>query len=84
MNQLKILNYSVSLQPLTKHYSIKLKVQDIEHPVEFHQESICELEALTSLLRDEINAFYNPDLNEIIIGWEPIGENDPKYNQQRH
>lgn len=84
MNQLKILNYSVSIQPLAKHYSIKLKVQDLERPVEFHQESIRELEALASLLRDEINAFYNSETNEIIIGWEPIGENDPKYNQQRH
>jgi hypothetical protein len=85
MNPLKrIYNYSVKIKPEAGTYELKLKVSEIELPIDINFKTISELSALVELLRDEEYIFYNISTGEIIIGWEPTGENDPKHEKKIH
>ncbi|HEX2934272.1 MAG TPA: hypothetical protein VHO72_02870 [Bacteroidales bacterium] len=75
----KIYNYSVLLNPVSKEYTLRLKISNVEEPVEHSFGSISELSAIVELLRDETFTFYDTTAKEIIIEWEPTGENDPKH-----
>lgn len=77
----KIQSYSVKIDVNHKLYEVKLKVADREAPVEIIFPTIAEVAACVDLLRNEINTFYNQATDEIIIAWEPTGENDPKYGK---
>ena len=77
----KINTYSVRIDLMNKLYLMKLRVEEIESPIEITFPSICELTACIELLRDENNTFYNPANGEIVITWEPTGENDPKHGK---
>ena len=80
MNQLKkIYNYSVKINHQSGEYELKLKVSEMELPVDIYFKSISELSDLVELLREEEYTYYNSETSEIIIGWEPTGENDPKH-----
>jgi hypothetical protein len=82
MKQLnKILSYSVKIDVASKNYDVKLKIADIEAPVEIAFSNLIEMAACIELLRDESNTFYNPVTGEIHIIWEPVGENDPKFGK---
>ena len=78
---LHIQNYSVKIQVSKKEYQLRLKVQDLDETIEIPFNSIAELAAISEILRNENNTFYDISTNEIIIGWEPTGENDPKHQQ---
>lgn len=75
----KIYNYSVLINPATKEYTLRLKISNVEETVEHSFGNISELSAIVELLRDETFTFYDTNAKEIIIGWEPTGENDPKH-----
>jgi hypothetical protein len=80
----KIINYSVKIGPSEKLYLLKLKlINSEEEPYEVKFSSACELAAVTELLRDEANTFFDTETNEILIGWEPTGENDPKHERYK-
>jgi len=80
----RIYNYSIKIKPGAELYELKLKVSEVELPIEIYFKAISELSALVELLRDEEYTFYNVLTNEIIIGWEPTGENDPKHDKKIH
>jgi hypothetical protein len=80
----KILNYSLFIKPEGGIYIVRLKIQDLETPIEIKFSTIMELDAVATILRNETNTFYDTLSNTIVIEWEPIGENDPKYAQQHH
>lgn len=85
MNPMKrIYNYSVKIKPDSGLYELKLKVSEVELPIDIIFKSISELAALVEMLRDEEYTFYNISTNEVIIGWEPTGENDPKHEKRIH
>jgi hypothetical protein len=77
----KIYNYTVIIRPETKTYILKLKISNQEFPVEHIFSSVLELAAIAELLRDENYTYYDNHKKEIIIGWEPTGENDPKHTK---
>ncbi|HEY4785305.1 MAG TPA: hypothetical protein VIH57_04620 [Bacteroidales bacterium] len=75
----KIISYSVKINVREGVYQLKLKLIEGEEPFEVDFKSILELSAATELLRNEQNTFFDSQTKDIIIGWEPTGENDPKY-----
>jgi hypothetical protein len=75
----KIVSYSIRIDVANKMFLLKLKVEEIETHVEITFTSLTELAAGVELLRNESNTFYNPSNGEIVIVWEPTGENDPKH-----
>ena len=78
----KIINYSVKIRPTIPVYSLKLKLADSEELYELKLPSACELAAIVGLLREESNTYFDKETQEILISWEPTGENDPKYHHQ--
>ena len=77
----KITNYAVKIKPSQKEYILKLKLLSFEEPYDLAFSSANELSSVVDLLRNEINTFFDKDSEEIIITWEPTGENDPKYDK---
>jgi|WetSurMetagenome_2_1015567.scaffolds.fasta_scaffold1241716_1 hypothetical protein len=75
----KITSYSIRIDALNKTYLLKLTIVDMEQHVEIPFSSLMELAACVDLLRNEDNTYYNPANGEIVITWEPTGENDPKH-----
>ena len=76
---LRIQSYSVKVQVQKQEYSLRLQLQDREDTVEINFSSLAELAAITEMLRNETNTFFDISTDEIVIGWEPTGENDPKH-----
>jgi len=77
----KITSYSIKIKPSSHEYLLKLKLLSFEEPYELSFSSIHELSSIADLLRNEMNTFFDKDSEEIIITWEPTGENDPKYDK---
>jgi hypothetical protein len=80
----KIQSYLVTLNPANQEYILKLKLISVEEAVEMTITTATELASIVDLLRNEKNTYYDKEKNEIIIGWEPAGENDPKYDKYGH
>jgi hypothetical protein len=79
----KIINYSVKIKPTEKLYSLRVKLKESEVTCEIKFSSAVELAAVTELLREENSTFFDSEKQEILIGWEPTGENDPKYEKYK-
>ncbi len=77
----KIVSYSAKINPHEGLYQLKLKLVSAEESVDISFKNIQDLAAMTELLREEQNTFYDASLHEIVIGWEPTGENDPKHQK---
>ncbi len=75
----KIINYSIKINFLKNVYQLKLKLASVENPFGINFKNVSDLSATVELLRNEQNTFFDIETNEIVIGWEPTGENDPKY-----
>jgi hypothetical protein len=75
----KIINYSVKIRPSAPHYLLKLKLRDSDQLYEIKFPSVVELAATVGLLREESNTFFDIETQEILVSWEPTGENDPKH-----
>ena len=81
MNFDKIISYSVKLNFHGEIYQLKLKLASAEEPVDVNFKNVVELAVTVDLLRNEKSTFFDTNSREIIIGWEPTGENDPKYSK---
>lgn len=75
----KIVSYSVKINPHKSVYQLKLKLASVEESYDINFKSVIDLTATVEILRDEQSTFFDPSTEEIVIGWEPTGENDPKY-----
>lgn len=75
----KIVSYSVKINPHKSIYLLKLKLASAEEPYDINFKSVIDLSAAVELLRDEQSTFFDTSSEEIVIGWEPTGENDPKH-----
>jgi hypothetical protein len=75
----KIVSYSVKINPHKSIYQLKLKLVSAEESYDINFKSVIDLSAIVELLRDEQNTFFDTSTEEIVIGWEPTGENDPKH-----
>jgi hypothetical protein len=75
----KIISYSVKINPHKSVYQLKLKLASAEEPYDINFNSVIDLSAIVEILRDEQSTFFDTAAEEIVIGWEPTGENDPKY-----
>lgn len=80
----KIQSYLVTIRPADKQYILKLKLISIDESVEMTISSVVELASIVDLLRNEKNTYFDNEKKEIVIGWEPAGENDPKYDKFGH
>jgi hypothetical protein len=76
----KIINYSVKIKVSVPVYLLKLKILGSDELHEVKLPTACELAAIVGLLREESNTFFDTETQEILISWEPTGENDPKHN----
>jgi hypothetical protein len=79
MKIVKILSYSLKINPVASIFQLKLKLASLEEPVEINVKNAMELSSIAELLRNEKNTFFDLTSNDIVIGWEPTGENDPKF-----
>ena len=77
----KITSYSIKINTHENLYQLKLKLATMEEPYEIDFKNVWDLSAIADLLRNEQNTFFDADSKDIIIGWEPTGENDPKYSR---
>lgn len=77
----KISSYLVTLRPMSGDYFLKIKLNMEDEAIEIKISTAAELAAITELLRNEKNTFFDRNKDEIVIGWEPAGENDPKYDK---
>ncbi len=77
----KITTYSIKIQPSKNEYMLKLKLLSVEESFDLSFSSVVELNAVVELLRNENNTYFDKSAKEIIITWEPTGENDPKHAQ---
>lgn len=75
----KIVSYSVKINPHKTIYQLKLKLASAEESYDINFNSVIDLSATVEILRDEQNTFFDTAAEEIVIGWEPTGENDPKH-----
>ena len=75
----KIVSYSVKINPNKSIYELKLKLESAEKSYDINFKSVIDLSATVEILRDEQSTFFDTTTEEIIIGWEPTGENDPKH-----
>lgn len=75
----KIVSYSVKINPHKNIYQLKLKLASAEESYDINFNSVIDLSATVEILRDEQNTFFDTAAEEIVIGWEPTGENDPKH-----
>lgn len=73
----KISAYTVYANPMTQHYQVQLKLEDEPEQIkEMALSNLPDLNALVDLLRNEANTQYDLETGNIVIGWEPTGEND--------
>lgn len=79
MKIVKIVSYTLKINPASNVFQLKLKLASDVEPIEIGVKSALELSSIADILRNEKNTFYDLASNEIIIGWEPTGENDPKF-----
>jgi len=77
----KIVSYSAKINPHEGLYQLKLKLVSAEEPFEINFKNVQDLAAMVELLRDEQNTLFDASTRDIIIGWEPTGENDPKHTK---
>ena len=75
----RIVSYSAKINPHEGVYLLKLKLASAEEPFDMNLRNVQDLSAMVELLRDEQSTFFDTTSKDIVIGWEPTGENDPKY-----
>lgn len=76
MKLIKVTDYTVYVNPTKKYYWLRLRLENKDiKDVPFH--NVVELDGVVDLLRNEHNTFFDDETDNIVIGWEPTGENAP-------
>ncbi len=79
MNLKKIAAYTVYANPEKKYFWVRLRLDDHKPEViDLKCDSMLEVYTTVDLLRNEKNTMFDIDDQNIVIGWEPTGENAPK------
>lgn len=74
----KINAYTVYANPQKKYFWLRLRLEEhIPEIIDMQCSSMQELSGLVEVLRNEANTLFDPENQNIVIGWEPTGENAP-------
>ncbi len=77
-NLVKINAYTVYANPQKKYFWLRLRLEECTPEIiDMQCSSMQELTALVDILRNEANTLFDPENQNIVIGWEPTGEHAP-------
>lgn len=75
----KITAYTIYTNPEEKYFWVRLRLEENDQDIaDISLPSLAEMQALVDLLRNESRVWYDTETNNIVVGWEPVGENAPK------
>ncbi len=75
MALIKIETYTVIANPVTESYSIRMNLDTKKYYVTKFK-NLTDLNVIVEILRNEDNCFLSEKNHDIIVGKEPVGEND--------
>ena len=75
MALIKIETYTVIANPATENYSIRLNLDTKKYYVAKFK-NLTDMNVIVEILRNEDNCFLSEKNHDIIVGKEPVGEND--------
>jgi hypothetical protein len=75
MSLIKIETYTVIANPTNETYKMRLNLETQKY-FEMSFKSLSEMNNLVTILRNEDNCFLSEKTHDLVIGREPVGEND--------
>jgi len=75
MSLTRIETYTVIANPLKENYKMRLNLETQKY-MEIDFKSMVEMNTMVEMLRNEDNCYINEKNNDVVIGKEPVGEND--------
>lgn len=82
MDLKKINAYTVYANPLKKYFWVRIRIENPEEETfDVPCETMIDLGVLIDLLRNESNTFFDAESQNIVVGWEPTGENSPLFKK---
>lgn len=75
MALIKIETYTVIANPKKENYKMRLNLETKKY-LEIDFKSIMEMNTIVEILRNEDNCYISEKNHDIVVGKEPVGEND--------
>lgn len=75
MALIKIETYTVIANPKKENYKMRLNLETKKY-LEIDFKSIVEMNTIVEILRNEDNCYISEKNHDIVVGKEPVGEND--------
>lgn len=77
MNLQRVISYTVFVNPASQYFWVKLRVGSMGMPpVDVRLNTLSDVQAYVDLLRNEQNVMFDPQTQNLVIAWEPTGDND--------
>lgn len=73
----KITAYTVYANPQTEFFWVRVKLENSEETHDYPFQNVSDLNAFVELLRIEQYTYFDTQNKNLVIGWEPTGENAP-------
>ena len=82
MNLKKISAYTVYINPATKYYWVRIRMENSNPEIyDIELQTLPDLTALVDVLRNEANTLFDWETKNVVIGWEAAGENSPDFKK---
>lgn len=72
----KITAYTVYANPQTEFFWVRIKLES-EETHDYPFQNVSDLHGFVELLRSEQYTYFDSTNKNLVIGWEPTGENAP-------
>ncbi len=73
----KITAYTVYANPQNEFFWVRVKLENSEQTHDYPFQNLSDLNAFVELLRHEVYTYFDPKNKNLVIGWEPTGEDAP-------